>query len=229
MRAVVRIRIPVLVVAGGVAAGSIAASASIQVALVEDVTGKPAGAEFMDYVEIGKVIQLGQHDGIVLSYLSSCVRETITGGTVTIGAEQSEVQSGKVERTKVPCDPGKMLLQSDQSTQVGGSIVRGMPSKNTSAWLRLYGRAPIVELKAPGTLKVERIDQENERYVVHVTNELLLNGRFYDFAKWGRNLAAGGVYSMSFGGEEIVFKVDPSAKPGNTPIVGRLLRFRFPG
>jgi hypothetical protein len=29
----------------------------------------------------------------------SCVRETITGGTVTIGTDQSEVKAGKVTRT----------------------------------------------------------------------------------------------------------------------------------
>jgi hypothetical protein len=33
----------------------------------------------------------------------SCVRETITGGTVTIGTDQSEVKAGKVTRTKLDC------------------------------------------------------------------------------------------------------------------------------
>ena len=34
---------------------------------------------------------------------------------------------------------------------------------------------------------------------------------------------------MSLGGQEIVFKIDPGAKPGNTPILGRLLRLGSPG
>src|SRR5271165_6401258 len=104
-----RIRIPIFAVAGAVFA-SVAAAAPVQVALVENVTGNPAGVEFMDYLETGKIIELGPRDTIVLSYMSSCVRETITGGTVTIGTDRSEVQAGKVARSTVPCDAGKMLL-----------------------------------------------------------------------------------------------------------------------
>jgi hypothetical protein len=228
-----RIRILILAVAGGVVAGSVAAAAPVQVALVENVTGNPAGVEFMDYLETGKIIALGSRDTIVLSYMGSCVRETITGGTVTVGTDQSEVQAGKVARTKVPCDPGKMLLPAGQAAQFGGRIFRSAPPANASAsdsnpHLTLYGRSPIVELKAPGTLLIERIDQAGERYVVDVGTENLLHGRFYDFAKWGRNLAAGGIYRVSCGGQDIVFKIDPHAKPGNTPILGRLLRFGTP-
>jgi hypothetical protein len=73
-------------------------------------------------------------------------------------------------------------------------------------------------------MMVERIDQASERYSVDVSPEQLLHGRFYDFAKAGRNLAAGGVYRISGGGQEIVFKIDASDKPGSTPIMGRLLR-----
>src|SRR5262249_19207601 len=82
------------------AVGSLAfaalAWAQAPVAVVEDVSGKTAGVEFMDYVAAGKVIKLGAHDTIVLGYLKSCWRETITAGTVTIGTEQSEVQNGRV-------------------------------------------------------------------------------------------------------------------------------------
>ncbi len=53
-----RIRIAILAVAGGVVAGSVAATAPVQVALVENVSGNPAGVEFMDYLETGKTIEL---------------------------------------------------------------------------------------------------------------------------------------------------------------------------
>jgi hypothetical protein len=214
-------------------AGSVAAAAPVQVALVENVSGNPAGVEFMDYLETGKIIELGPHDTIVLSYMSSCVQETITGGTVMVGTDQSEVQAGKVARTKVSCDAGKMLIAADQAAQFAGTIFRSAPpaklsASDSSPQFTLYGRSPIVELKAPGTLLIERIDQASERYVVDVENEHLLNGRFYDFAKRGRNLAAGGIYRVNWRGQEIVFKIDPHAKPGNTPIVGRLLRLGSP-
>jgi hypothetical protein len=223
MRAMTRIRASILVVAGAVASASFAAPASRQAALVVSVTGKPAGVARMTYVETGKVIELGQHDGIVLGYLKSCVQETITGGTVTVGSDQSEVQSGKVARTKVACDPGKT---DNEREGAGGVVVRGAIPIDPTPALTLYGTAPMVELNGPGTLQIERVGQPGERYSVSVTDEQLLNGRFYDFAKAGKNLSAGGVYSMKAGAEEIVFKIDPHAKPGATPILGRLLRFR---
>jgi hypothetical protein len=228
-----RIRIAILAIAGGVAAGSVAAAAPVQVALVENVTGNPAGAEFMDYLETGKIIELGPRDTIVLSYMSSCVRETITGGTVTVGTDRSEVQAGKVARTTVPCDAGKMLLAADQAAQFGGRIFRSAPpakvaASDTNPQFTLFGSSPIVELKAPGRLIFERVDRVSERYVVELENADLLHGRFYDFAIRGKNLAAGGIYRVSLGGQEIVFKIDSRAKPGNTPILGRLLRFGSP-
>src|SRR5437899_11320027 len=87
-----------------------AASASAQspAAVVEEVKGNPAGVEFMDYVVPGKVIRLGPQGSIVLGYMKSCWRESITGGTVTVGTEKSEVESGKIERTKAECDAGRM-------------------------------------------------------------------------------------------------------------------------
>src|SRR5260370_42638042 len=132
--AMMRIRIAILAVAGGVA-GSVAAAAPLQVALVENVTGNPAGVEFMDYLETGKIIELGPRDPIVLSYMSSCVRETITGGTVTIGTDQSEAQGAKVARIKVPCDAGKMVLASKQAAEVSRRICRsaapGLPARHS--------------------------------------------------------------------------------------------------
>jgi hypothetical protein len=92
-------------------------AAPIEVALVENVMGAPAGVKLMDYVETGKTIQLASSDGIVLSYLS------IAGaGIVTIGIEQSEVQGGRVARSEVACDAGKMVLEGNKPAQFAGRI-----------------------------------------------------------------------------------------------------------
>jgi len=104
-----RIRNVALAFAAAIVTISPAAGGS-PVALVEQLSGNPAGVEIMDYVETGRVIRLGARQTIVLSYLNSCTREAITGGTVTVGTDQSEVLSGKVERTKVPCDQAKLHL-----------------------------------------------------------------------------------------------------------------------
>ena len=79
----------------------------------------------MDYVDAGQTIRLGPHDTIVLSYLNSCVRETITGGTVTVGVEQSEVQAGKVTRSKVDCGEPTFALTGNSEIQFAGRVFRG--------------------------------------------------------------------------------------------------------
>jgi hypothetical protein len=103
-----------------------AASAGSPVALIEQLSGNPAGLEIMDYLETGRVIRLGARETVVLSYFNSCTRETITGGTVTVGTDQSEVLSGKVERTKFGCDRGKASLASELAIQISGRAFRGL-------------------------------------------------------------------------------------------------------
>jgi hypothetical protein len=51
----------------------------------------------------------------------------------------------------------------------------------------------------------------------------LLRGRFYDFARNGHVLAAGGTYRASMAGRSVVFQVDAKARPGATAPAGRLL------
>ena len=109
----------IAVVAVLLAAGPVAAQAPV--ALVEDVQGKPDGVAFMDYVTMGHVIKLGPQDTIVLGYLKSCWRETITGATVTVGFDQSRVQGGNVNREKVACDAGRMQLTA-QTASKGGAM-----------------------------------------------------------------------------------------------------------
>jgi hypothetical protein len=72
-----------LALAGAVAVALPAAADPTGIALIESLTGNPSGVEVMDYVRAGQVIRLAPHQTIVLSYMASCVRETITGGTVT--------------------------------------------------------------------------------------------------------------------------------------------------
>ena len=130
-----------------------ARSAGPPVAVVEAVSGNPADVEFMDYVEVGKVIHLNPQDGLVLSYMKSCVREAITGGVVTVGVERSEVESGKVERDVVPCEAGKMLLTAQTGSQSAALVLRG--GSGPKPQFTLYGLSPIVELKGGGSLLID--------------------------------------------------------------------------
>ena len=116
--------VAVLAITGLMALTSGAAADPIEVALVESANGNSLSVESMDYVRAGQIIRLGPHDTIVLRYLSSCLRETITGGTITVGSDWSEVQSGEVQRLRRECGVGNMVLTGTQSP-IAGRTFRG--------------------------------------------------------------------------------------------------------
>jgi hypothetical protein len=208
----------------------LSASAQSPAAVVEDLAGNVPGVQFMDYVEPGQVIRLGAHDRIVLSYLKSCWRETITGGTVTVGGEQREVAGGEVARVKVACEGGKMMLSAELAGKSGAMVFRQAPKPQAVALqhpeFTLYGLSPVFELRPPGKLVIERLDQPGERHEVAVAEKELVRGAFFDCAKAGVALAPGGIYRAKFADQTIVFKIDPDAKPGDAPLVGRLARLQ---
>jgi hypothetical protein len=113
----------VLAFAGAVAFASVAVANPSEVAVVESISGNSSGLEFMDYLHLGQVIRLSPRDTLVLSYKASCVRETITGGTVTVGLDRSQVQSGEVQRSIGRCSEGKSELTGAQS--IAGRTFRG--------------------------------------------------------------------------------------------------------
>ena len=203
------------------------ATAQRAVAIVEDVKGKPAGVEFMDYVSPGKVIKLGPQDSIVIGYMKSCWRETITGGTVTVGAEQSSVQAGTVERTKVACDSSYNQLSEQQQGAVGATVFRNLQRKEKTApsRLTLYGTSPVVEMVGGRTLVIERLDMPGERHEIVVDRKSIPRGLFYDFAKEHKVLTPGASYVARIGKREQYFNIDSQAKPDSTSIVGRLIQF----
>jgi hypothetical protein len=201
------------------------AAAQAPVAVVEDVQGKVDGVEFMDYVAPGKVIKLGANGKVVLGYMKSCWRETITGiGTVIIGEEQSMVHLGDVKSTKVDCDAHAQLV--DQAIgESAATVVRSMtPPPLPSSHLTLHGLSPIVETAGRGRLVIERLDVQGERYDIDLSAASVVRGKFYDFAKSGTALKPGGTYAVSLGSQRTVFLVDRQAEPGPAPIISRLLR-----
>ena len=159
--------------------------AQTPVAVVEDVSGKVAGVEFMDYVAPGTKIELGPKGSIVLSYMKSCRQEVITGGTVTIGDEQSTVDHGRIERSVVRCDAKHIQLADREADQSAATVFRNiLPSQaKPKPQITLYGRSPVVETNGPGTLVIERLDRPGEIFEIGVSDESLDRGRFYDFAK----------------------------------------------
>lgn len=202
------------------------AAAQAPVAVVEDVQGPVSGVEFMDYVAPGKVIKLGQGGTVVLGYIKSCWRETITGvGTVIVGNQDSMVHLGEAKTSKVACDSAHTQLTDPETGESAATVVRGLDAKN-SPRLAVYGLSPVIETTGRGKLVVERLDAKGERYDLELTAASLVRGKFYDFAKTGTTLTAGGIYEASQGSRKAVFLVDRSAQSGATPIIGRLVRLQ---
>lgn len=203
------------------------ALAETPAAIVEDVQGKVDGIAFMDYVAPGKIIKLGPKASITLSYLKSCQRETISEGVVLVGAEESTVQLGEVKREKVPCDTNAAKLSEREANQSAATTFRTMRSdaKGTPAKLpTIYGTAPLVQAKSGSTLVIERTDGKEPTISIPLKNDLMIGGKFYDFAKAGKTLTPGGNYLAILGAKRYAFQVDATATSSPTPIVGRLLR-----
>jgi hypothetical protein len=198
----------------------------VPIAIVEDVKSAGAGVEFMDYVGSGQVIRLAPGDTLVLSYLVSCAHETITGGTVTVGLAQSQVQDGKVVRAKVPCDGGKMQLSSAQANASAASAFR---VQSAESQLTLFARTPVVQLPkdlgpAERTLTLRRTDRPGERRTLELDDTAAASG-FADLARQKVSLTRGATYEAAIGGRKLTFLVDAKAKSGAAPVVSRLLRF----
>ncbi len=204
------------------------AAAQSPVALVEEVQGKVTGAEFMDYVTPKTVIKVPTGGSVVISYMKSCQREKISGlGTIIIGTDESFVQFADVKREKIECDSAQSNATTKATSEAAATVLRSLNEEKNVARIKpqltIYGTSPVVEAKGKGTLVVERLDIKGERQQIELTGSQA-KGKFYDFAGTNKALTAGGTYAATFGASKIVFHVDPQAKPGATPIVGRLIR-----
>ena len=110
------------------------AAADSPVAVVEDVQGKVTGAEFMDYVTPKAVIKIGDGGSVILSYLKSCRRETISGaGTVVVGTEESTVHLADVKAEKTNCDPNQANATTRETSGVAATVLRSVDSSKAPA------------------------------------------------------------------------------------------------
>src|SRR4051794_3754511 len=113
-----------IVVCTGLLALACPAVAQSPAAVVEEVSGKVTGAEFMDYVTPRSVIKIGAGGSIVLSYMKSCRRERISGiGTVIVGTEESIVHLADVKGEKTDCDPGQSRATTRETSAVAATVL----------------------------------------------------------------------------------------------------------
>lgn len=193
-------------------------------ALVEDVSDGVAGVQPMDYLHPGRKVALASGQTLTLSYLDSCVNETITGGGVTIGTRESAVTGGKIDRHTLPCDGGKLLLAANETGKAGVTVFRSAPITLAGAKpkpdLTLYKTRPLLVLATPGPVTILRLDVADAAPVT-----IDVPGTTLDTAKGGAALAPGGLYKVAAGSKSYVVKIDPQAKDEAGPALGRLIRF----
>jgi hypothetical protein len=199
------------------------AAAQVPSAIVESVDGKVTGVEFLDYVTPGQVIKLGATGTIVLAYLATCVRETITGGVVVVGTDESKASLASINRERVACDTAQPKM-IEAATVSGGMAFRNQPRKSEAPPERtIYSLSPLIDVIEPGKLIIERIDRPGERYEATLSADSLVKKRFHDLAAGNTQLKRGGVYAATLGSRKVVFRIDQLAEPTG-PLLGRLLR-----
>lgn len=194
-------------------------------AIVEDLDARVKGAELLAYVETGHRID-ASGGTVVLNYLASCVRETITGGTLVVGERESTVTGGQVKRdTLAACDSGKLVLRESEGGKSGAMVFRKGGNQQGRATLPkpeivIYGSSPIITpVEATDIVLIERLDVQGSIMSLHTSKGKV------DLAAEGKQLEPGGLYKARAGAAEMVFLVDSAAKPGNAPPAARLLRF----
>ena len=190
------------------------------VAIIEEIRAPNASVRFMDYVGRGQVIDLSSNGRLILGYLHTCLRESITGGRVIVGREQSTVHGGKVVRERVECDGGSLMLTAKQAGKSGVLVLRGPPSTGGAIYadFNVYSTSPVLKLTTGAKhVRITRLDRPSVELTFKVP------GRFIDLAVAGHRLKPGGIYRAVAGDRSVVFGVDASAKYSSGPILGRLV------
>lgn len=185
------------------------------VAVVEAVEGAPqAGLQFMDYVFAGQTVTLGQRGRLMLSHLSGCLVEDITGGTVTVAAEGSGVSGGRLQaRTDPNCRPPTPVIAAS-ATEAGTAVNRVTPFAGRGWGERVIKRArPVFKWDAIGSPVTVRI-LHMDKAPVEVVWQVVSDGMHVEYPAGAPLLATGMPYRVEvWDGQQLVraslFSVDP--------------------
>lgn len=216
------LRAMLLVAATMLAAGTAQAQ---QTAVVEDLSGSVPGVEVFDFLSAGKTITLPAGAKLVLGYMNSCTRETITGaGTVAIGESGSKVTGAKLQQEKLTCAAANQLAQG-QAGKSAAMVFRGQPGSGRKraeipqpSAVLMY-TAPAFQVTKSGQLTIERLD------VAETVQVFDVSGKLFDYGKTGKKLDAGGYYRAELNGKSTIFQISLDAGEGGGPLLLRLVRF----
>jgi hypothetical protein len=189
-------------------------------ALVEDVSATQTKIELMDYLSPGQTIDLANGEYLMLSYFASCVAETITGGTVIIGMDKSEISGGTIESEWIDCDGGAVDLAASQQQEAGAVVFRASedPTKLPVPDRVIYGQSPLIKLSAgPAAITITRLDAEEPAI------QLAAGSSMVDTARSGIRLSPDATYAIQTSMRTMIVKVSRSATETTPTALSRLV------
>jgi hypothetical protein len=186
-------------------------AAAKPVAIVEDSPKTEGRGQSFDLLNESEVLTLAPGETLILGYLKSCTRETITGGTVTIGVKESAVEGGKVIREKTECTTSKLLLSADESQQ--SATVAFRPA---DALKHIYTRQPVIVAKKSATVKIEA--QEGGK-----SWDLKPTGGLIDFKAAKIEMKPGMRYKVTGAKTSLIVEVDAAATTAKTGLLERVV------
>lgn len=186
-----------------------AEAAGRRVAIIEEGAIASAQLQEFDLLDEGQEFVLGANEIVVIGYMSSCMRETIAGGMVTIGAKQSEVTGGKVAREEVTCTEPQLSLTAAESQQ--GATIAFRPA---DAFKRVYTQTPLLQGLEPGSLSVEIISVADNKSLGSFQSD---TGRI-DLADEKILLSPGKTYEVRLADSTVTLEVDVGAKAGGSTL-----------
>lgn len=199
---VLRNIIRLCVVAGGLILAADGALAAGKVtAVVEQGATADGTIQLLDRLKEGTEFTLSAGESVTLAYTHSCIRETITGGKITVGAEQSDVTGGEVKREKIAtCPEPRLALTSAESQESAIIAFRG-------GTRHLFSKTPML-VSRPDNLKL--VLYEGETVIGEVKGE----SGIFDVAGKKLELAPGKVYRIESDRNTVLLEIDADAKAG---------------
>jgi hypothetical protein len=184
-------------------------AASKPVAIVEDSPKTAGRGQVFDLLNESEVLTLAPGETLILGYLKSCTRETITGGTVTVGAKESAVEGGKVSREKTECTQTKLALTADESQQSATIAFRG-------AIKHVYTRQPIIMAGHSKSVKIEAVEG-GKNWDMKPKNGLI------DFEAAKIEMQPGARYKVTGEKASLIVEVDAAATTAKTGLLERVV------
>lgn len=190
-------------------------------AIVENVSYASDELFEFDYLFPGREISVPAGQTLVIGYLSSCVRETVTDGAIRIGDEQSEGDA-LITRESMDCAGAATVAGADAQATALTAIFRGGEQAPVGGERPVASTLPVFLVPHnAATLSISRLDADAPDISVNAS------GGVVDMAAAGAQpLTPGGVYFASAGSAFIEFAVSGDATAQGGPATPRLVRLR---